>query len=293
MTKLELAVFGNPKYSSLPKETSKQERQDVLDEITEEVIQQLTSDEISEHVREVYNATIEEYIVNPHNLNIVDELIEFMSLLPENASVLDMGCGTGRDVLFMSAADEKFREDLMGRVKNGKTTREKFLVPTRTFCAVGIDSSSEMLSVAQKWQFSLVDSGLLKLAKCPYFKHQDISGDLKWLGEFDGVWSCAALFTHTPQAYLVDTITSIASVVKDGGVFYTTYTNGLTEGTYDKLLLSSTGRIKYFSHPNPSIIAEIARQRGLSLASEQFSDMEVNGKVIKKDLFVSQLYRKK
>lgn len=293
MTKLELAISGNEKYSSLPATSSKQERQAVLDEITEEVILKLTPEEISTHVKEIYDATIDEYVKNAHNRDIVDELLDFMSWLPENARVLDMGCGTGRDALFMSVTDEKFRDGLMGRIKDGKTTREKFPVPTKTFHVIGIDNSSEMLSAAQKWQYSLVDSGLLKFGEYPRFQHQDITENLQKVGRFDGVWSCAALFTHTPKSLLAPTIESIAKILKDGGIFYTTYTNGLAEGKYDKLLMSSTGRIKYFSHPNPDDISQIAKQCGFVLANEQYSDMEVDGKVIKKDLFVSQLFRKK
>ncbi|MFA5997749.1 MAG: class I SAM-dependent methyltransferase [Candidatus Paceibacterota bacterium] len=294
MTKLELAVFGNKKCSSLPTTASRQERQAVLDEITEEIMRKLSPEDISTHVREIYDATIDEYATSALHQNIVDELVDFMSWLPQNARVLDMGCGPGRDVLFMSIADEKFRENLMGRKKGGKTTREKFPVPTKTFQVIGVDSSPQMLFAAHDQMVSLLERGLLKHnEKYPHFKHQDISGDLCWLEQFDGVWSCAALFTHTPKSDLAPTINSIAKIIKDGGIFYTTYTNGLAGGKYDKLLMSSTGRIKYFSHPNPDDIAQIAKQCGLVLVSQQFSDMEDKGIVIKKDLFVSQLYRKK
>lgn len=293
MTNLEIAVFGNEKYSSLSADASKQERQSMLDIITDEVIQRLTPEEISRHVQEVYNATIDEYAANSHNLHIVDELVEMMSLLPPNARVLDMGCGTGRDVLFMSVPDEKFREELMGRTRMGKTTREKFSVPVATFRVIGIDSSSEMLSVAMKWRSSLTEDGLLKHDEYPRFLERDITGNIDSIGTFDGIWSCAALFTHTPKSCLVTTLNSISEIMKEGGLFLTTYTNGLAGGKYDKLLLSSTGRIKYFSHPNPNEISGIAKQCGLVLESEQFSDFEVGDKVLKKDLFVSQLFRKR
>lgn len=295
MTKLETTVLNNPQYSSLPATATKQERQDVLDKITNEVIRQLTAEEISSHVREVYDETIDEYLKNPHTLHVVDELIDFMSYMPSDGGlVIDVGCGTGRDVLYMSVADKKFREGLMGRTKNGQTTLEKFPVPAKTLKVIGVDSSLGMLGVAQKWQSTLIQEGKLKLGGYPRFLYHDATNSLESLGKVDGIWSCAALFTHTPKECLVDTINSIAKTVRQGGVFYTTYTNGRSEGKYDKLLRSSTGRIKYFSHPDPSDIAEIARQCGLVLAQEQYSDMvDVDGKVTKKDLFVSQLYRKK
>jgi len=295
MTKLEIAVLNNLQYSSLTATATKKERQDVLDKITSEIMAVLTTTEIVSHVQEIYNETIDEYATNSLHQNIVDELIDFMSYVPhDNALVIDVGCGTGRDALFMSVSDQEFRKSLMGRTKNGQTTLEKFLVPTKAIRVVGIDSSLGMLGVAQKWQSSLIQSGHLKLGEYPRFLYHDATKSLESLGKVDGIWSCAALFTHTPKECLVETINSIAKTVKQGGVFYTTYTNGRSEEKYDKLLLSSTGRIKYFSHPDPSDIAEIARQCGLVLAQEQYSNMEsADGKIIKKDLFVSQLYRKK
>lgn len=292
MTKLETAVFENEKYSSLSTDASKQERQSVLDAITEEVIQKLTPEEISEHVQAIYNATIDEYAKNTGHVDVVDELVEFMSLLPQNARVLDMGCGTGRDVLFMSVSDEKFRNELMGRTRMGKTTREKFPVPTKTFRVEGIDNSCEMVTVAGRSKHAMIESGQLKQGEYPCFSHWDMYKRLENLGKFDGVWSCAALFTHTPESLLILALYDVAKILKKNGLFLTTYTSGLTEGSYDKLLLSSTGRIKYFSHPNPNEISKLANQNGLVLESEQFSDFEVGDKVIKKDLFVSQLFRK-
>lgn len=85
----------------------------------------------------------------------------------------------------------------------------------------------------------------------------------------------------------------VAKALKPGGLFFASYTSGLADGgRYDKLLLSSTGRIKYFSQPDPSQIAAAAGLNGLLLVSESLSDLEAKGRVIKKDLFVSQLYRK-
>jgi len=73
-TKLENLILGHPKYQELSEDVSRKERQQILDLITKEVLQQLTPEEISEHVRVVYNETIGEYV----NAKI-DKLIELLT----------------------------------------------------------------------------------------------------------------------------------------------------------------------------------------------------------------------
>jgi len=281
MTELEKIVYSEKEEID----------QEFLDTITEKVLRKLTPEKISSHVTKIYDATVSEYTKNQHNLYIVDELIEFMSLLPEKAMVLDIGCGPGRDVLFMSIPNKEFREGLMGRVKNGKTTREKYPIPESKFNVIGIDNSFKMISAARKRQSSLIEKGLLKSDndERKLFNYFDVNWNIKHLGEFDGIWSCAALFTHTPEEHLESTFNSISALIKENGLFLTTYTTG---DAYNKLLLSSTGRIKYFSHPTPDTISKMAKNYGLILEEEKFSDFE-NGKVVKKNLFVSQLFIKK
>ena len=50
--------------------------------------------------------------------------------------------------------------------------------------------------------------------------------------------------------------------------------------------------IKYFSQPDPDEIVELAKTCGLSLESEVFSHFEIDGKVVKENLFVAQFFRK-
>ena len=110
---------------------------------------------------------------------------------------------------------------------------------------------------------------------------------------FSGIWSCAALFTHTPLELLDVALHSVSSSISQDGIFFVSYTNGQATGIYDKLLLSSTGIIKYFSQPNPKQITDIAERYNLYLEKEKFNDFEVNGVIKKKNLFVSQFFRKK
>jgi ubiquinone/menaquinone biosynthesis C-methylase UbiE len=75
-------------------------------------------------VKEGYDKIAEEYQANRHVFDHKKELKEFASLLPENARVIDVGCGAGVPVA-------------------------KFLVESG-FTVVGIDFSAKMLELARK-----------------------------------------------------------------------------------------------------------------------------------------------
>lgn len=296
MTKLENAVLAHPKYQALGEDADKKEKQIILDEITEEVLTGLSANEICAHVQEVYDATVDEYIKNPHTKHIIDELIEFMDMLPEGARVYDVGCGTGRDAFFMYVTNQEFRKGLMNRERHGLKTSDIYSVPTKNLRVVGIDVSQKMIDHAQKWKRDLVNQGFIpKDSWNPFFAKQDMHNFMDEplsVAYVEGVWSCTALFTHTPRSLLFPAMESVAKALDLQGVFFTSYTSGRAEGRYNKLLLSSTGRIKYFSQPDPDEITEVAKMCGLKLEKQSFSDFEINGKVIKKDLFVSQFFRK-
>jgi len=295
MTKLENFVLSNPKYQALGESADKKAVQAVLDEITDEVLAGLTSDEICRHVQEVYDVTVDEYIKNPHNQYVIDELIEFMDMLSGGSDVFDLGCGTGRDALFMACTNTDYRKSQMRRVSHGKSTLEKFSIPAKYFRVVAIDTALKMLETARQKEQELRNNNLLTPwpYMFPLFTCEDMHNvDLQLFGPFDGIWSCTALFTHTPRALVEKSMRSVADALKSGGIFFASYTSGRVDGRYNKLLLSSTGRIKYFSQPDPDLITKIASDHGLKLEKESFSDFEVGGKVLKKDLFVSQFFRK-
>lgn len=290
MTKLENLVFSHPEYKALDEYFSREERQDVLDKISEEVVAQLSPQEICEHVVSIYDATAGEYANNPHTKNVIDELVMFMSMLPDKAKVLDVGCGLGRDALFMSIDDKNFRGSLMGRVKNGKSTLDKFDIPEKIFEVSGIDLSLGMLKFAQSWMVELRRSGLLKTKVFPVFGYTDMHDFSCYPRKsFDGIWSCTSLFEGTPRKLLDSAMRSVARIIKQDGVLFLTYTS--EPGPYNKLLLSSTGYIKYFANPKPEKIAALARKYGFVLLMDLRDDFIIKDKVIKKDLFVSQFFR--
>ncbi len=296
MTKLEQAIRLYAYGSLLDDSAPQSEKQKVLDEITPAVLGRVEPRDLVIHAREVYDATADEYAKNPHTKDIIDELVQFMFMLPDGARVLDIGCGVGRDSLFMSVKDEAFRKEHMGRMKGGISTREKFCIPQKTFAVTGIDNSLKMLALAKERSSQLIQKSLITYKTSPTFDYEDmhtIDIDPQYsLGDFDGIWSCTALFTHTPVQMFQLAMGSVSGALKSGGVFFASYTNGVADGQHDKLLLSSTGRVKYFSQPSPEEITDLAEQHGLILKAQMFSDFEIRGKVIKENLFVSQFFKK-
>jgi ubiquinone/menaquinone biosynthesis C-methylase UbiE len=103
---------------------------------------------------ETYNKIAKIYSDYTFNLISQYHLNEFISLLPKKGKILDAGCGSGRDVAYLS-------ED--------------------GFDAIGIDISEGLLKEARKrvkGKFKKMDITEMK------FKDE----------EFDGIWSCATLY---------------------------------------------------------------------------------------------------
>ena len=300
MTKLEEAVLKQLSLESLGQlhNLDPKEAQARLNKLTQNVISEMTPSDILNHMENVYNETVIEYVSNPHNQGIVDELIEFMDLLPWGATVLELGCGPGRDALFMSCPDKDFRLSLMNRLRtrDNKTVAEKYLVPEIVLRVTGIDQSKSMITACLEALMSLKTVGM-----SPAYEPQFLIADMhdlhslppKLIEErFNAVWSCTALLVHTPHSLIHPTLQQISDILMPNGVFFISYIREQAAGKYDNLLLSSAGPIKYFSQPDPEKIAEIAKEYELSLEQQTFSDMEVNGQIKKKDFFVSQLFRK-
>lgn len=296
MTNLEKAVQRNETFKKLDKDADKKEVQKVLDEIAGSVLAELKPNDIIEHAVAVYNETAEEYRKNSHTQNIIPELLDFMAVLPNGARVLDIGCGPGRDAFFMTVRDQNFRKMFMENIESGMSVlQELYLSLSEKILQVdGIDRSTKMLDLARERGEELKKSGLLTSATCPSFGFEEMHSLYEDYScpTFNGIWSCTALFTHTPKPLIGPALATVSSVLKTSGIFFTSYTNGAAEGRYEKLLLSSTGKIKYFSHPDPNDIARMAKNHSLGLIRESYSDYKINGKVIKENLFVSQFYRK-
>lgn len=107
----------------------------------------------TEKTTDTYNAIAEDYAARWHTTILADELDRFLSYLKPGGLLLDIGCGTGRDVLEFSR---------------------------RGFRVVGIDRSAAMLKfAAQAGVRSLV---LADSRRQPFAQNV-----------FDGEWACASL----------------------------------------------------------------------------------------------------
>ena len=102
---------------------------------------------------ETYNKIAKIYSDYTFGLVLQYHLNEFISLLPKKARILDAGCGSGRDVTYLTDYG---------------------------FDVIGIDISDGLLEEAKK------------RAKGE-FKKMDITDMKFKDGEFDGIWSCATL----------------------------------------------------------------------------------------------------
>lgn len=284
-TKLEdvvIKVFKLKNQQEIAKLT-----QDQLDQKTEQIIKKLTPQDLINHTRVVYDRTANRFKADPHiQEGIVDELIEFMDLLNEGDLVLDLGCGSGRDTLFMTTSDLKVRKSLMHRIRNGKRTIEKYPPPQKTLIVMALDSSKEMLRVT--WN---------KICQNQSIKHYPgiVRKDMHNPGDAlmcHGVWSCTSLLVHTPKKLVESTIKSYANLLWPEGKFALSYIKEQTAGKYDNLLRSSTGNIKYFSQPNPNEIRKIAEKYDLKEIYFKITDFEIKGKLVKKDFFANHIFKK-
>lgn len=263
-----------------------------LDKLTPKIMAALTEDEISASTKAVYNETATEYTANPHTKFIIPELLEFMGMLNNGNLVIDLGCGHGRDSLFMSCSDKVLRTSLINPDKKPLTP-----IPEKALEVIGIDGSGTLLKIGGENVAKEFRSKKMFLYGMPLLVNHDIH-DLRGIErafgttEAKGIWSCAALFTHTPAGLLEEVMDGVSRLLMSGGVFFASYTQMGADNRYDKLLLSSTGRIKYFSRPDPLRIFEIAYQYGFRFHKSRQSGFEKAGILITNDLFVSQFFIK-
>jgi ubiquinone/menaquinone biosynthesis C-methylase UbiE/diadenosine tetraphosphate (Ap4A) HIT family hydrolase len=131
-------------------------------------------------------------------------LERFLSVLPEPASVLDAGCGPGRDVLEMAR---------------------------RGIDVVGIDFSQAMIAESRA-----------RAPTC-IFRRMDMRS-VKFPSEsFAGIWACASL-QHIPAGTAIQVLAEFARVLKPGGLIWVIVEEGQGEktdhlGRYQKLYMAS------------------------------------------------------
>jgi len=277
---------------------SHKEIQDVLDTIATDVCRRVAPRALVEHMRVVYDETAKTYAENSEHLYVPDALLSFMSAdfpTKGEASILDLGSGFGRDAVFMALNDPELRKQFLGRKKDGKTALERLGMPSRSFSVIGVDASPNMAIEAGHFatKYGPPDGTHLS-ATLPSFIGGVDMHDINpcgWFNVFDGVWSSAALFMHTPKACVESALAAVHRAVRQGGIFGVSYVNNASGLSYDNLRYSRTGAIKYFSRPDPELIAMMAHFAGLELVETQYSDLEMAGEV-KENFFITQFFRK-
>jgi ubiquinone/menaquinone biosynthesis C-methylase UbiE len=145
-------------------------------------------------VRSGYDKIAKRYVSERESINNSREVAAFCTKVPSSAKILDVGCGTGIPIA----------RDL---VKSG-------------FEVIGIDSSSEMVSVARQ---SVQGAKLLQM-------------DMTRLGfqpeSFDGLISCYAIF-HVPRSSHADLFQSFHRVLKPDGIMLASVGTSAWEGVED------------------------------------------------------------
>ncbi len=290
LTNLEKVVMSA--LSIRKKEEFRQINQKQLDKHTEEIINSLSASDLIHHAIEVYDRTINHFNSDPHiTEGVVDELLVFMQKLNRDACICDLGCGNGRDTLFMATKSQKLRKQLMQRIYQGERVIDKFAVPRKKLRVIALDRSKEMLKATAKI--------IAKYAKTidPKYFPAIIQRDMHNLSSscseiFDGIWSCASLLVHTPKQMIYSSLKAVIDLLKPNGKFSLSYIQEQIPGKYNKLLISSTGNVKYFSQPDPRLIRKIAKECGLKERYFRITDFEIKGKLIQKDFFANHIFEK-
>jgi SAM-dependent methyltransferase len=292
-TTLERVLESDPRYQ-LARNSA--DAQKVVNEISEEICAMVTPEDILAHTKVVYDETALLYVALPDHRMIIPELIDFMEIieLPHGSRILDLGCGPiARDTLFLSNMSHAFRAVFMGRRKNNLPLSLERNPPERAYRVTAIDSSPVTIDMAE-FNFSetmRVLSCKSDLVFTPQFELADMHDLSTMEGVYDGVWSCTALFTHTPRALVRPALSSVSRLLRGGGIFAVSYPCGREGVSYDSLLTSRTGRIKYFSRPTPEFIINEAHVVGFDLLRQTSGDL-TRGKEITKDFFVTQFFQK-
>ena len=128
-----------------------------------------------------YNKNADEYTAKNKNRATLDQIDEFVALLPKKAEVLDAGCGSGRDTALLSR---------------------------KGFSVTGIDISKGLLDVARRSfpDLNFIEGNLLRL---PFIE-----------ADFDGIWAHASLVHFETLFDVKKALSEFYRVLKTGGILH-------------------------------------------------------------------------
>lgn len=140
----------------------------------------------TDSTRHYYDENAESYARTTLDVDLRHLWSLFTDSLDSGASILDLGCGAGRDLKYF--ADRDYR-------------------------VVGVDYSKELVSIARQYSGQQVFLA-------------DIKESLPFAdGEFDAVWSIASLL-HVPREEIGIVLRQVARVIKPSGIFLASVKKG-------------------------------------------------------------------
>lgn len=141
-----------------------------------------------------YDATVAEYAENTVNLHPSKEAAKFIASLPAHASILDVGCGPGRDANVFAS---------------------------HGFDVTGIDFSSKMIALAKQ-----------NAPLCTFYV-MDIENLSFPSDSFDGIWASCALL-HVPKRNLHTVLERFHTILKTKGSLYLSVKQSHLQETFEK-----------------------------------------------------------
>lgn len=115
---------------------------------------------------DTYDNTAREYAEKVRNIYLDDEMDYFMSLMPRESRILDLGCGSGRDARYFS---------------------------DRGYNVIGVDLSENLLDIARE-NAPDADFRLMDIAELDFQQNY-----------FDGIWANASII-HVPKKDLPEVL---------------------------------------------------------------------------------------
>lgn len=139
-----------------------------------------------DHIRQVYDSIAVQYLERRNNMHLHAELERFVNLVGSGSTVLDAGCGPGRDAQYLVNAGQ---------------------------IVTGIDISSEQIRLAQQ---------RVQQAKFAVMNVIDLRFDDE---TYDGVWCCAVL-SHVRRCDFTIALKEFHRVLRPNGVLFLSVKNG-------------------------------------------------------------------